>query len=452
MSYRKLVTLGLSIVLCIGLSGAAMAASSGKISKENVNMRKSASKDSDVITVLDKGDTVTIESNKGDWYKIKVGSKTGYVRKDMISAEQANDKESPSKIYIVKDSVNIRSKASTSADVLTRADNGAHLTVLEVNGDWYKVECDGKTGYVRADMCSESAPEANKEETSLADDAASETQETGEALSDATNEEIAEDAMVAATQSAESASTKEVQQILKDLNFYYKEVDGNMGTVSLAALKSFQRAYGLEIDGKTGSETVAALREARASGGNGSSAERVQVSENGVILAEWFNAMKYKVPKYEHLRVVDVDTGVEFKLRAFSLGNHADVEPPTKEDTQILYRINGNKWTWTPRAIWVYIDGQVYAAAINVQPHGPDTLPNNGMSGQICMHFLHSRQHNTGQENKNLQEAVQKAYANAAKAPSPSEPAKTVDDPSVTETPLTELSVEEMMALIDEEE
>ncbi len=224
-------------------------------------------------------------------------------------------------------------------------------------------------------------------------------------------------AAIDSTLSSKPMTVNEMQRDLSALGFYTGKEDGKVGTWTLAALKSFQRAYDIEVDGKLGQQTIQTIRAALSIGGNGRSAARVRTS-HGVILSEWFNYMRAHFPKYVSLKCVDVATGESFHLRAFSCGNHADVEPPTKADTEIIKRINGGKWAWTPRAIWVYIEGQPYAAAINVMPHGPDTLPDNGMSGQICMHFLHSRQHNTGQENKNLQAAVLNSFAQADKAPS----------------------------------
>ena len=44
-----------------------------------VNMRKSASKDSDRVCTLAKGTSVTVLSKSGSWWKVKYGSKTGYI-------------------------------------------------------------------------------------------------------------------------------------------------------------------------------------------------------------------------------------------------------------------------------------------------------------------------------------------------------------------------------------
>lgn len=391
------VVLAVALLLC----PTAFAATTGTIRKDNVNLRAKPNTDAEIVSVLSKGAEVTISDTEGDWYKVTSGGQKGYVRSDMV--------EKAKKMYVSKDKVNLRKDASEDAGVITRLSLGQAVDKLGTAGEWVKVKADGQKGYVRSDMLSSSKPEANASDSG----GAAATADTTE------------------TTTTDSVAIKELQQSLKSLGFYYGGVDGKEGTVTLAALKAFQRAYGLNIDGKPGAETLQTMQTALDSGGNGSNAGSVKVSSNGVILSEWFNYMKYSIPKYESLLCVDVATGEQFHLRPFSLGNHADVEPPTKEDTNKLYAINGNQWTWTPRAIWVYIDGKAYAAAINVKPHGPDTLPDNGMSGQICMHFLHSRQHNTGQENRNLQEAVLLAFSKAENAPAPEslEAAATVVDP-----------------------
>lgn len=57
----------------------------GTVKSYYLNMRKSASTRSKVIKVLKKGAKVTILSTGTNWYKIKYGGKTGYVRKGYIS-------------------------------------------------------------------------------------------------------------------------------------------------------------------------------------------------------------------------------------------------------------------------------------------------------------------------------------------------------------------------------
>lgn len=449
----------------------AYAATTAKTAKEQVNVRKTASTEGDVVTTLSKGENVTIESQKGDWCQITVGKKTGYIRSDMLDQKTTADEKTTAnekatginntKIYGAKDSVNVRSKPSTDGSVVQKLSYGESMEVLGRSGDWYEVNIPAQgTCYIRSDMVSTTAPEKAKEASAVTpiSEASSVAimEEVDTGVSQNTNVD-ANSAIIGATASSATGavvekpaalSTQQAQDQLKQLGFYHDSADGSSGKVTTAAIKAFQTSYDLAIDGELGAETSSKIQEVSTQGKSEFDAMKVRVSPNGVILSEWFNGMKYVIPKYEHLRVVDVATGEEFKLRAFSLGNHADVEPPTKEDTNTLYRINGYKWSWTPRPIWVYVKDQAYAAAINVQPHGPDTIPDNGMSGQICMHFLYSRQHNTGQENKNLQAAIWTAFEQSSNAPAPGTQAVA---PVQTEIKPVTLSEEELFALIEEE-
>lgn len=419
----KKLSLGTSILVLTALLGASASAAVGTINASGVNIRKQGSTNATVLTTLQKGAKVEIADESDGWYQVKSGDVTGYVRSDMVSksAEEAKT------MYAIKDQVNLRGKASTTGTVVTTLKQNEKLSVLGTSNYWYQVKTEsGKEGYVRKDMLTSTAPSSSVK--TLAATSTSSTVTTT-SLSTAAqtnvdngfdeNEEELEIYFEEQTrkEQAAKASEQEMQEMLKKLNFFSGEADGKFGPISISALKAFQTAYGVTADGEIGEETLLAAQTAVANGGNGSSAGKVKVSPNGVVLTEWFNYMKDAFPKYESLRCVDVETGEEFKLRAFSAGNHADVEPPTKEDTEKLYRINGNKWGWEPRAIWVYIDGVAYAAAINVQPHGPDTLPNNGMDGQICMHFLYSRSHNKGIENDSMQKAVWKAFEASSQAP-----------------------------------
>ncbi len=92
--------------------------------------------------------------------------------------------------------------------------------------------------------------------------------------------------------------------------------------------------------------------------------------------------------------VVDVRTGAVYYVKSFSNGLHADVEPVTVEDTNILKRTFGNVWSWDVRPVWVTINGVTMAGSINGMPHGGGVNGSNGMNGQICIHFQGSTTHN----------------------------------------------------------
>lgn len=52
---------------------------------------------------------------------------------------------------------------------------------------------------------------------------------------------------------------KQIQQRLKELGYYYGNIDGILGPKSIQAVKNFQRDYGLTVDGIVGKNTLKAL-------------------------------------------------------------------------------------------------------------------------------------------------------------------------------------------------
>ena len=122
-------------------------------------------------------------------------------------------------------------------------------------------------------------------------------------------------------------------------------------------------------------------------------AEREYVEGAVALLLPW-EEVKVLFERYVPVQVIDVRTGETYQIQSFSNGKHADVEPLTKADTDILYRTFNNKWAWETRPVWVILGDLTIAASINGMPHGGGTIADNGMNGQICLHFLGSQTHN----------------------------------------------------------
>ena len=86
------------VLLCLIPILAALA-DTGIVTASSLNMRKSASTDSDVIKVLREGAKVTIKGTSGSWYKVTYNGNTGYVAKKYISVSKSgsSSKDSSSK-------------------------------------------------------------------------------------------------------------------------------------------------------------------------------------------------------------------------------------------------------------------------------------------------------------------------------------------------------------------
>lgn len=108
-----------------------------------------------------------------------------------------------------------------------------------------------------------------------------------------------------------------------------------------------------------------------------------------------WSELRDNFPKFTPIEVLDLRSGLRYYVQSFSNGAHADVEPLTQHDTDIMLQTFGGRWQWTQRPVWVTVNGRTYAASINGMPHGGQaTIESNGMSGHICLHFLGSRPHN----------------------------------------------------------
>lgn len=114
------------------------------------------------------------------------------------------------------------------------------------------------------------------------------------------------------------------------------------------------------------------------------------------------------IPNKTIFTIIDIETGLSFKVQRRAGSHHADVQPLTKEDTQIMKRIYNNKWSWNRRAIIVLINNQMIAASMHGMPHGAGALP-NGFSGHFCVHFSGSITHRLKNEDLSHKLMVLKA-------------------------------------------
>ncbi|MFC5713989.1 hypothetical protein ACFPU1_14590 [Thalassorhabdus alkalitolerans] len=98
------------------------------------------------------------------------------------------------------------------------------------------------------------------------------------------------------------------------------------------------------------------------------------------------------MPGKAHFQVTDLDTGLTFNVQKRAGKQHADVQPLTTSDTEIMKEIYEGKWSWKRRAVLVHLDGRMIAASMNGMPHGAGAL-SNGFPGHFCIHFAGSTTH-----------------------------------------------------------
>lgn len=78
---------------------------------------------------------------------------------------------------------------------------------------------------------------------------------------------------------------------------------------------------------------------------------------------DWNLEGQYLVERGDTFTITDVDTGKQFKATMIGGYNHADIEPLTASDTNVMKSLFGT-WQWSPRAVVIYHNGTNIAASL----------------------------------------------------------------------------------------
>ncbi len=244
-----------------------------------------------------------------------------------------------------------------------------------------------------------------------------------------------------------------VQEMLHALGYLLGEPDGVYGPNTELSVRNFQIQNGLLVDGKVGPQTFERLNEeftawisrsyvvrkgdslwsiARKFGTTVRAlAEMNGLDPNGTLrvglslriplplplsrgaareasLVPWTTARDiFTIGSVA--TVIDVETGLAFRVLRRGGYYHADCEPMTVYDTEVIKRIYGGGFSWNRRAVIVQVNGYSMAASMNGMPHGEERIRDNGFPGHFCIHFLGSRLHLNGEIDDQHQAMVRRA-------------------------------------------
>jgi probable enterotoxin B len=124
---------------------------------------------------IEKDKEVTVISKTGNWCYIQSESISGWIftsrvekvdtpvenkeeKKEEKKTEEKKEeqKNSNKKMYVAFEYCNVREGATTDSAKVTSANHNAEVEILGKEGEWNKVNVNGKTGYIREDQLSES--------------------------------------------------------------------------------------------------------------------------------------------------------------------------------------------------------------------------------------------------------------------------------------------------------
>ncbi len=125
----------------------------------SLNVRSGAGTNYSIIGSLKPNQSVKITGESGSWYKIDLNGKVGYVSKQyvtIISGGNSNSNNNVNNVigtvYNITTKLNVRNSPSTSAGIIGSLYDGNKVEITGETGNWYKININGKVGYVSKDF------------------------------------------------------------------------------------------------------------------------------------------------------------------------------------------------------------------------------------------------------------------------------------------------------------
>lgn len=122
--------------------------------KSCVNIRKKASKKSDIVGILQKGHAVKVVGTKGSWTKITSGKIKGYIKSKYLVFGSKAQKKYMKHVgvtgTVTAKKLAVREKASKKADKLGSKKKGNQVKLKSLKDGWYKISYEKGSGYVSA--------------------------------------------------------------------------------------------------------------------------------------------------------------------------------------------------------------------------------------------------------------------------------------------------------------
>lgn len=137
------------------------------VNVSSLNVRTGPSTSHTVLGSVNKGKTVQVVGEVQDWFKINFNAGTGYVSKDFVTkggSAVSNQTQQPTTnnntttvqtggSYVVNTgALKVRTGPATYNAVIGGVTNGTVLNVTGAENGWYKINHNGRAGYVSADF------------------------------------------------------------------------------------------------------------------------------------------------------------------------------------------------------------------------------------------------------------------------------------------------------------
>jgi len=385
----------------------------------SVNLRQSATTSSSVIRLLPKDTSVDVLSTEGEWSRVSHNGTIGFIKSELLTAGAT----SQTVIATLKTigNVNLREGPNTNTRLIRTLPVGTSVDVLSREGEWSRVNQSGTIGFIKSDLLTAGTVQASTTLKTIG----SVNLRSGASTSSSIIRTLQPDTAV------EVLSTENGWS-----RVMHNNTNGFISAELLSVAGAAQRVIATvkttgEINIRNGPSLSASVirllpknttveiyenesngwSRVRAGGHTGYMKSELLGINPAVEFLEW-SEVKNIIPLQTNLRVVDVRTGISFNLRVFSRSVHADVEPPTRDDTDAILRTRNGVWSFAARPVWVTIGDRTIAASMNGQPHDVSTIRDNGIDGHFCLWFKGSASNtsNSAAYHRDMTSAIQEAY------------------------------------------
>lgn len=151
-AFRKLFfSLSVMMITFLVMTATAFGAAekTGIISEEAVNFRANPNITAKILNQLAKGTKVSVLDSEGDWYKVSYSDATGWINVDFLTVRD----EKIAMGVVSENTVNVRSKADISSEILTKLNKGTKVDIFERTGNWYRISIgEERFGWIHRDF------------------------------------------------------------------------------------------------------------------------------------------------------------------------------------------------------------------------------------------------------------------------------------------------------------
>ena len=119
----------------------------GKILAEKLNVRQSASTNSDIVGVVSADQVVDVLDQAGDWLEITYNNQSAYISKKYVRLVETGKSKTG---FVAVNLLNVRSQPSSSSPVTGQLPINSQVDITDHLDGWYEIKFNKNTAYVAA--------------------------------------------------------------------------------------------------------------------------------------------------------------------------------------------------------------------------------------------------------------------------------------------------------------